>query len=94
MKTEESILNVLYENNFMYGKVEKKIMKLTEEKINKLKSNINKKIKDETLLDYIISLIEDFLFDYSEVEEIEKFKCYKTGWIDRDTLQKEITALK
>lgn len=33
---------------------------------------------------------EDFIVDYSEVEYIENFECYKAGWHDRENVESEI----
>lgn len=94
MIDKNSVLFKLYSDSFLEKVEDKRIIELTQKKVDKFKQDITPLIKDDKTVEGIMELFEDFIVDYSEVENIQNFECYKLGWRDREKVQNEINQIK
>lgn len=94
MVEKNSVLKILYDERFLWTRDNPKIVKLTEKKRKKFVDLAKTFIKDKIILEKLERAIEDFIMDYSEVEEIQKFQCYKMGYLDSCKINDELQESK
>ena len=90
---QEGILGLLYSDRFIGKSDDPKIRKMTDVKMKHFRRKIKKFINDEKIIDDVMLELGNFLFDYTEVEETQKFQCYGTGFIDREKFQNELKRI-
>ena len=94
MVKKDSVLKILYDERFLWTRENPKVMKLTEKKRKKFVDLAKTFIKDKIVLEKLERAIEDFIMDFSEVEEIQKFDCYKMGYLDSCRIKDELQESK
>lgn len=94
MVDNKSILKILYNERILCSVKNPELDELIEKKKTEFIESTKKFIKSKIVLAKVERTIEDFIMDYSEVEEMQKYDCYKTGFLDCLNMREDLIKVQ